>query len=142
MFNLQSIAVKLIFEIGVIVIIVVLGNMLLNAEFEIGELSQNNDILLKNESKLEKLNNNYNKQIIIVQDANIKLSKQHSVNKKEIIEQSKIFRDHNLQNILNKKPKLIVDMANEKTKFIFKNFEKFTHNFEYDILGDVYNEIN
>ena len=126
MFSIQ----KIIGVLSVFAVIAVLSFMLVSSKVEIGKLEVSNETLEKNIKTKEVLIGNYNKQLDIMSDANIELSKKFSKNDVKLDEQQKVYNSHNLEKLLDKKPQLIVNLANKKTKKLFKDFSKYTQEFE------------
>ena len=132
MFSIQ----KIIGVLSVFAVIAVLSFMLVSSKVEIGKLEVSNETLEKNIKTKEVLIGNYNKQLDIMSDANIELSKKFSKNDVKLDEQQKVYNSHNLEKLLDKKPQLIVNLANKKTKKLFKDFSKYTQEFENGEIGE------
>ena len=132
MFSIQ----KIIGVLSVFAVIAVLSFMLVSSKVEIGKLEVSNETLEKNIKTKEVLIGNYNKQLDIMSDANIELSKKFSKNDVKLDEQQKVYNSHNLEKLLDKKPQLIVNLANKKTKKLFKDFSKYTQEFEKGEIGE------
>lgn len=118
---------------AIVAAIIALSTMLVLSKVETGQLEVENQTLSDNIETQQVLIKNYNKQIENFSDTVIDLSKKISDNDITLEKQQKVFNSHNLENLLEKKPTLIIKRANTKTAQLFDDFTLFTQEFEKGI---------
>lgn len=117
-------------------LVVTLSVLLVMAKVETGKLEVENLTLQENQQSQKVLIDNYNKQIEIISSVNVELSKEFVNNETDLVAQQKTFNAHNLEKLLESKPKMIVKLSNKKTAEVFNGFSNFTKVFEQGETDD------